>query len=126
MKEEIKVQLVELRVRSKEGVKRYSPWLRQKLHPFTFHSLKGQTVRTDEINSQKKMLDFIWRYGGPGTWDLRAPVPNKHAKYGMSMKTIVRATLAPDPRNEWKYYVNQWEEKRLTKYKKILHWEDEK
>lgn len=126
MTEAIKIQLVELRPRSKEGIKRYSPWMRQKLFPFTFHPQRGLgPVHKSRLNTKKNICDLVWQNAGPGTWDVRGVCPNKHARMGFSMKTLVRVTLERHPTNEYTYVIVDWEPRRLRHYKKVLGWKDE-
>lgn len=124
MKQAIKIQLVKVVPMSKEGVKRWNPALRHKVTQVCFKAQRGETVRLDQIDTKKKMAHHVWLYYGPGRWQLRAPCPNKHARYGFSMKTLVEMELIQvDPHNEYKYLITDWKEKRLNRYKKMLNWE---
>lgn len=125
MKTHIQIQLVKVVKMSRAGEQRWRPSLRYKVSKWCFKAQRSETVALRDINTTKKLADHVWRYYGPGRWQVRAPCPNKKARFGSSMKTLVELELSPDPSNEWRYFLMSWKEKRLGHYKKMLNWEEQ-
>ena len=123
MKDEIKIQLVKIVPITQRGLSHFSPKAQAHLFPYTFHGRQAITVPTSELNSKKKIADFVWRNGGQGMWDVRGVCPNKKARMGKSMKTIVRVELIQNPDN-FTYTLHSWKPMRLGRYRKILGWGD--
>ena len=119
MKEEIKVKLVKRVPMSNQGISHWGRRLRNKISRKVFKSLKSQYVNVKDIDTRKKILDFIWCYGGDSgekgeiEWYLTAPCHAKN-RFKVSYKALCKVKL--EPTKDGNYNVVEWKDFRLKRY----------
>jgi len=117
MKDSIKIQVVERKSITKEGIKRCQPNFRVKCirkFPFTFHATKSKEILVSEIDTQDKIAEYIWMNHGEGTFDFRGCCHKKNM-FRVSFITLAIVKVEDDHQGSFKYEFKH-HKSRLKRY----------
>jgi len=124
MKDAIRIQLTEIRSKTKESFEWYKinrPDLLNKVHKNNFHSLKPESVALERICTKQKIIDYVaFKTGNKGKWIVSTVCKAKNM-YHRSYKPLCIIELVPDKSEERDYKCIDFVNKRIKYYNWFIH-----
>lgn len=90
----VKVQLKEIKPMTKQGIDNWGRKLKHRVYKNTFNAKRPEWVDVRNINTQEKIIDYVYHKGGSGLWDFCMPRKRSN-KYKTSYITLARVKLIP-------------------------------